>query len=226
MIFPIGDENIQGKSKPWLTYVFIGLNILIFAYMFFLSEEGLYGIYDRFATTPVDILRGTNYQSLFSNMFLHGGILHLAGNMLFMWIFADNIEVILGKIGFFLFYIAGGVFASLAHVFTNMSSTIPSLGASGALAAVMGAYLIFFPRSKIKILVIYLFRNVHISALWFLGAWFAMQLVSTVLEIGKDPDASGTAWWAHIGGFVFGVVIAWILKTLKIVDPSAYKVIA
>ncbi len=226
MIFPIGDENIQGDSKPWLTYALIVSNCLIFFYMITLSESQIMGIYDVFATTPTEILNGRDYLSLLTNMFLHGGILHLAGNMLFLWIFADNIEVLLGKVFFILFYLAGGVFASLAHVATNLNSSIPSLGASGALAAVMGAYIIFFPKSKIKVLVIYLFRNVHISAIWFLGAWFAMQLFSSFSEIGKDPDASGTAWWAHIGGFVFGLVVAFILKKAKIVQPEKFKVIA
>lgn len=226
MIFPIGDENIKGPSKPWITYVFIVANILIFAYMVLLPDQQIQQVYDKFATRPSDILQGNSYGSLMTNMFLHGGILHLAGNMFFMWIFADNIEVILGKVGFVIFYLIGGVFASLAHVFTNMQSTIPSLGASGALAAVMGAYFILFPKSKIKVFVVYLFRNVHISAIWFLGAWFIMQLGSSLWEIGKDPNAPGTAWWAHIGGFVFGVIIAYVLKSMKLVDPHKYKAIA
>lgn len=226
MIFPIGDENIKGPSRPWLTYVLIASNVVIYFSMVILPEIELRRVYDIYATTPTEIKVGEDIYSLLTNMFLHGSLLHLLGNMLFMWIFADNIEILLGKIGFIFFYLAGGVIASLAHVFTNLDSSIPSLGASGALAAVMGAYLIFFPNSKIKVLVIYLFRNVHISAIWFLGAWFAMQLFSSFSEIGKDPNTAGTAWWAHIGGFVFGVAVAWVLKRFKIVDPSQYKVIA
>ncbi len=226
MIFPIGDDNIQGDSKPWITYTLIALNVLIFGYMFFLPSNEIRGIYDVYATTPTEILNGEEFSTLMTNMFLHGGILHLLGNMLFLWIFADNIEIVLGKIPFILFYIAGGVFASLAHVFTNMDSSIPSLGASGALAAVMGAYIVFFPKSRVKVLVIYLFRNIYISAIWFLGAWFAMQLFSSFREIGKDPDSAGTAWWAHIGGFVFGVGVAYILKKMKIVEPQKFKAVA
>jgi membrane associated rhomboid family serine protease len=226
MIFPIGDENIQGASKPYFTYILIALNILIFFYMMTLPQGGIKEIYNNFATTPTEILNGQEFYTLMTNMFLHGGILHLAGNMLFLWIFADNIEIVLGKVYFLFFYLAGGIFASLAHVFSNMGSSIPSLGASGALAAVMGAYLVFFPKSKVKVLVIYLFRNVHISALWFLGAWFAMQLFSSFSQIGSDPNSAGTAWMAHIGGFVFGFLVAFGLKKMGIVNPSKYKVIA
>lgn len=226
MIFPIGDENIKGPSKPWLSYGLIAINILIFIYMILLPEGGIRSIYNQFATTPTEIMNGQEYYTLMTNMFLHGGILHLAGNMLFMWIFADNIEILLGKVFFIIFYLAGGIFASIAHVLTNMDSNIASLGASGALAAVMGAYLIFFPKSKVKVLVIYLLRNVHISAVWFLGAWFAMQLFSSVSNIGSDPNEGGTAWMAHVGGFVFGVAVAFVLKKMGIVNPSKYKVVA
>ena len=96
MVFPIGDENIKGSSKPWLTYVLIGINIIIFFLMFILPEGGLIGVYDMYATTPTEIMSGEEYYTLMTNMFLHGGIMHLAGNMLFMWIFADNIEILLG----------------------------------------------------------------------------------------------------------------------------------
>ncbi len=226
MVFPIGDENIKGSSKPWLTYVLIGINIIIFFLMFILPEGGLIGVYDMYATTPTEIMSGEEYYTLMTNMFLHGGIMHLAGNMLFMWIFADNIEILLGKVYFLAFYLAGGIFASVAHVAFNMSSDIPSLGASGALAAVMGAYLVFFPKSKVKVIVLILFRNMHISAIWFLGIWFATQLYSSISEFGSDPDAGGTAWMAHIGGFVFGVAIAFLLKKSKLVNPDKYRVVA
>lgn len=212
MIFPIGDENINTGVKPIFSYGFIALNVLLFIYTFIMNDNQLSAFYQSYVTIPVNILQGEDWLSLLTNMFLHGGLLHLLGNMLFMWIFSDNVEAVLGNLWFLLFYLGGGVFASLSHVFASTSSTIPSLGASGALAAVMGAYLIFFPKSKIKVLVIYLFRNVHISALYFLGIWFVIQLGSSLWEIGKDPDAPGTAWWAHIGGFIFGVVVAFIAK--------------
>ena len=226
MIFPIGDENIKGPYKPWLSYGLIAINVLIYVYMITLPVGGIKNIYNLFATTPTEILQGQEYYTLMTNMFLHGSFLHLAFNMLFMWIFADNIEIILGKIYFIIFYLAGGIFASLAHVFTNMESSIPSLGASGALAAVMGAYLVFFPKSKIKVLVIYLLRNINISAIWFLGAWFVMQLFSSISNIGSNPEDGGTAWMAHVGGFVFGVVVAFILKKTGVINPNKYKVVA
>lgn len=223
MIFPIGDDNIKGGAKPIFSYAFIAFNILIFVYNLSMSQGELNDFFRSYATTPSLIFQGEGYFTLATNMFIHGGIMHIAGNMLFLWIFADNIEAVLGNIGFLIFYISGGVFASFAHVFFNASSNIPSLGASGALAAVMGAYLIFFPKSKIKVYVIYLFRSVHISALYFLGIWFAFQLGSSLWEMGKDPDAAGTAWWAHIGGFAFGVAIAFIIKRMNLIDLHQYK---
>lgn len=223
MIFPIGDDNIEG-AKPLFSYIFIAMNVGIFLWMFSMSNQEIMSIYHQYATIPSLIVQGEGYSTLLTNTFLHGGLLHLLGNMLFMWIFADNIEAVMGSVGFVLFYVAGGIFASLAHVMFNMQSSIPSLGASGALAAVMGAYLVFFPKSRIKILVIYLFRNFHISALYFLGLWIVFQFISSFMEIGKNPDASGTAWWAHIGGFIFGVVVALVLKQFGIIRPSQYQI--
>ena len=140
-------------------------------------------------------------------MFLHGGWMHLIGNMLFLWIFADNIEATIGNFQFLMFYIAGGVAAAALHVIFNMQSVVPAVGASGAISAVLGAYLIMFPKSKIRILVIYFFRSFKVSALIFLGLWIGQQLISGIFSLGaSSTQGSGVAWWAHIGGFVFGVL--------------------
>ena len=222
MIFPVGDENIIGGSKPFVSYSLIAINVLVFIYMLSLGD-GVNDFYLSYATIPVEILQGNDYYTLLSNTFLHGGIMHIAGNMLFLWIFSDNIEAVMGNTRFTLFYLAGGIIASLAHVLFNQSSGIPALGASGAMSAVMGAYLVFFPQSKVKVLVIFLFKNVNISALYFLGAWFAMQLYYSLSSFGGDPNKAGTAWMAHIGGFVFGAAIAFMLTKLDIIDPKDFQ---
>lgn len=223
MIFPIGDENVVGGAKPYVSYTLITLNILIFIYTLSIGNE-IGSFYRAYATIPTQLMDGYGFVTLLTNMFLHGGLMHIAGNMLFLWIFSDNVEAIFGNFWFILFYLAGGIFATLAHVAFNQTSIIPSLGASGALSAVMGAYLVFFPKSKIKVLVIYLFRNFHISAIYFLGLWFVIQIISTVWTAGGDPNAAGTAWWAHIGGFVFGLVVAILLKKLRIVETESHYI--
>lgn len=224
MIFPIGDENVKNGAKPILSYAFIVINVLVFLYMEFLPEIDTRLIFYHYGAIPIQILEGKGLLSLVTNTFLHSGWMHIGGNMLFLWIFSDNIEAVLGNIGFLVFYLLGGVIASMVHVYFNQVSGIPAVGASGALSAVMGAYLVFFPKSKIKVLVLILFRKVYISALYFLGLWFVMQLVSSFSEIGKDPNSGGTAWWAHIGGFIFGLMVAFILNKTKIIDTNKYYI--
>jgi membrane associated rhomboid family serine protease len=139
------------------------------------------------------------------SMFLHGSLLHLGGNLLFLWVFGNNIEDRLGKVGFALFYLAGGVAATAAHVLFDTGSTVPMVGASGAIAAVMGAYLVWFPNARVRTLVIFFFITVlDIRAKWLLGVWFVFQFFT-------DPN-EGVAWMAHVGGFVFGVLVALALR--------------
>jgi membrane associated rhomboid family serine protease len=142
-------------------------------------------------------------------MFLHGGVMHLVGNMLFLWVFADNIEATIGNIPFLLFYLAGGVLASLTHVFFNLDSNLPSLGASGAISAVLGAYLIMFPQSRVKVFVflVVILRRITMSALAFLGIWVVIQIISTVESMGIVSEGGGTAWFAHLGGLAFGLLM-------------------
>jgi membrane associated rhomboid family serine protease len=141
------------------------------------------------------------------SMFLHGSVLHIAGNMLFLWVFGNNVEDRLGKVGFALFYLAGGLVALGAHVLVDPSSTVPLVGASGAIAAVMGAYLVWYPNARVRTLVIMLFiLVVNVPAKWLLAFWFALQFLT-------DPN-TGVAWVAHVGGFVFGVLVALAIRTL------------
>jgi rhomboid family protein len=141
--------------------------------------------------------------------FLHAGFLHIAGNMLFLWVFGNNIEDFLGPVKYLLFYLLGGIAASLAHVFTHLSSIAPSVGASGAVAAVMGAYLVLFPRARVRTLVIFfLITMIELSAMVVLGIWFVYQIV---LGAQEASGATSVAWMAHVGGFVFGVIAIYLL---------------
>ncbi len=213
MIFPIGDDQVIRGHKPYLSYAFIGINVLIFLYQVTLSTPASNEFVMTYGSVPSQILAGDNHYSLFTNMFLHGGWMHLIGNMMFLWVFADNIEATIGNFKFLLFYLLGGLAASAAHIFFNMQSTIPAIGASGAISAVLGAYMVMFPRSKIKVFVIYIFNSFKMAAIWFLGLWIAQQFASMFMALPtQSAQTSGVAWWAHIGGFAFGVVAGLLFK--------------
>lgn len=208
MIFPVGDDQVQGGAKPIFTYLFLVMNIVVFLYQFMLGQANN-GFVMEYGSIPLEIMSGQDYFTLFTSMFLHGGWMHLIMNMLFLWVFADNIEATIGNVPFVVFYIVGGLAASFAHILFNTGSSIPCIGASGAISAVLGAYLVMFPKSKVKVLVIYFFNTIHISAIWFLGFWFAQQFFSVFTT---SSTGGGVAWWAHIGGFVFGAGVGWLLR--------------
>lgn len=210
MFFPIGDQNVIGGHKPYVSYALIVMNVAVFLFQVSLPSDQVVGFMMQYGAIPEVILSGENWSSLFTSMFLHGGWMHLIGNMLFLWVFADNIEAVVGSRDFFVFYILGGLAASLAHIIFNMTSPVPAVGASGAISAVLGAYLVVFPHSRIKTLVFYFF--VSIPALVFLGLWIVQQVISGIGSIGVSANSGGVAWWAHIGGFVFGVVAGWIIR--------------
>ncbi len=150
------------------------------------------------------------WQSVFTAMFLHGGWLHIGGNMLFLWVFGNNVEDKLGRIFYPLFYLAAGVVATLAQLAVSVNSVVPSLGASGAIAGVLGAYIVMFPRRRVLTLIIFfLITFVYLPAFVVLGAWFVLQVFSGLGQLGSRVNAgSGVAFWAHIGGFAFGAVLA------------------
>ncbi len=216
MIFPIGDDQVQGGAKPIFSYLFIGINVLVFLYQATLQPDCSEFV-KHYGAIPDEIVNGQDYFTLLTSMFLHGGWMHLIGNMMFLWVFADNIEATIGNARFVLFYLMGGLAASAAHIFFNLDSTIPAVGASGAISAVLGAYIVMFPKSKIKILVIYFFQSFKVAAIWFLGFWIAQQLFSGFASLGPETAGSGggVAWWAHIGGFVFGVLAGFLFKNTR-----------
>ncbi len=234
MFFPIGDDQVKGGHFPLFAYGFIALNVI--AYVLQMQDPNL--LICEYGSIPSDILDGRNYFTLLTSMFMHGGPMHLIGNMLFLWVFADNIEATVGSFKFIIFYLLGGIAASVAHIYlgagteqlgccypcgnaqgikcagdvANMcSGSIPTVGASGAISAVLGAYMVMFPKSQVKVMVLVFFRSFKLSAFLFLGMWIAMQLFSGFSEMGKAAGG-GTAWWAHIGGFVFGIAAGFLLK--------------
>jgi len=204
MLFPIGDENIKGGHRPLFSYSLIILNILVFGYQMQLGG-GLGAFIQKFGSIPSEIMAGEGLFTLFTSMFLHGGVMHLFGNMLFLWIFADNIEAVVGNLRFLMFYLVAGLIAHAAHIAYDPQSIVPTVGASGAIAGVMGAYLVMFPHSRIRVLFIVFPFNV--SAYIFLGLWIFLQVQSGMgtLEM-RGEQIGGVAYWAHIGGFVFGVL--------------------
>lgn len=229
MIFPVGDDQVRGGSKPIFSYLFIGLNILVYLYEFYLLTSSVNGEHLNqfileYGSIPKETMNGEDYFTLFTSMFLHGGWMHLIGNMLFLWVFADNIEQIIGNANFVIFYIVGGLAAHAAHIFFNMESVVPTVGASGAISAVLGAYLVMFPRSQIKIFVVYIFSSFKVPALLFLGFWIAQQLFSGFASIAETADTGGVAWWAHIGGFVFGLIAGLYYRNIEKDQLMQYQI--
>lgn len=205
-MFPIRDHNPSGRV-PYVTYILMAANIGIFlSYVPILSDErALYAFYNAYALVPARIGAGHGFEGLLFSMFLHGGWVHLAGNMLFLWIYGDNIEDEMGHLPYFIFYLITGVAAGLTQVAVEPSSVVPMVGASGAIAGVMGAYLLLYPKAKVDILVIFIvfFRIFPIPAWILLMLWFGMQFLG---GIAADPNQGGTAYWAHAGGFVAGIL--------------------
>lgn len=205
-MFPIRDHNPSGRT-PYVTYALIAANVLIFAsyYNLFSNDRALFEFYITYGIVPV--IAFENPMSFVTHMFLHGGIMHLGGNMLFLWIFGDNLEDEMGHVGFLIFYVLGGFAAAMAQYLSDPASQVPMVGASGAIAAVMGGYLILFPKAKVDVLLILviIFRIFTIPAWIVLGIWFALQLG---LSLATPTDGGGVAYWAHAGGFIAGLVFA------------------
>lgn len=207
-MFPIRDHNPSGRT-PYVTYFLMMANILIF-----MSYWGAMGdvqtinrIWLDYGMIPARLSSGDGYYTVFTSMFVHGGFLHLAGNMLFLWIFGDNVEDEMGHWQYLLFYIAAGIVAALTHYALGPQSRIPTVGASGAIAGVMGAYFLLFPKAKVDILIILvvIFKVLPIPAWIMLALWFGMQFVGGV---SSSADEAGVAYWAHAGGFVAGLLLA------------------
>jgi membrane associated rhomboid family serine protease len=206
-MFPIRDHNPSGRT-PYVTYALIALNVLIFLsyWSLFSDQRALMLFFDDWAMVPAKVTQAGNYTGLLTSMFLHGGVMHLLGNMLFLWIFGDNMEDRMGHLPYLGFYIVSGLAASVAQILGGPGSIVPTVGASGAIAGVMGGYLLLFPRARVDILLIFIifFRVITIPVALMLALWFGFQVFA---GLGTSAETGGVAYWAHAGGFVAGAVL-------------------
>jgi membrane associated rhomboid family serine protease len=224
-VIPLRDRN-PTRRTPVVTFALIGACLAVFAVELSVTASGgdaaLERFFQQWAAVPADItaaLEAGNYLGqamlgMITSMFLHGGWLHLLGNMLFLWIFGNNVEDRLGRIPFLLFYLVGGITAVLAQVVIDPQSTVPLVGASGAIAAALGAYIVLFPGARILSLVFlgFFYQLLEVPAVVILGFWFLLQLVNGFAAFGAETAQGGVAFFAHIGGFVLGVVVGLILR--------------
>ena len=247
LLLPIGDDNSDRHITPYVTYALIAINIAVFVLLQLPSDAFTYG----YSVIPAEILSGRDfvgnigaipqapgptpiYLTILSAMFMHGGWAHLGGNLLFLWIFGDNIEDALGHIKFIIFYLLCGVLASAAHIAASQmtggaSLYIPSLGASGAIAGVLGGYLVLYPRKSVRVLIGW-FGIVALPAFLVIGGWMLMQLFSGVGEIVNTTvqtrDGGGVAYWAHIGGGVAGVLLVSLFRNPDIRRRALERAVA
>jgi len=222
VVIPLRDAR-PPRRTPWVTLAIIALCALAFAWELVVEatsgDDGLNRLVEQFGFVPADVVaafQAGDYLSpavlhTFTSMFLHGGWLHLLGNLLYLWIFANNVEDRLGRILFLVLYLAGGIAASAAHLLSDPTSTVPAIGASGAISAVLGAYLVLYPRARIQSLVFlgFFYQLIAVPSVLVLGFWFVLQLIDGIAALGHGIEAGGgVAVWAHIGGFVFGMLFA------------------
>ncbi|MGR3321455.1 MAG: rhomboid family intramembrane serine protease [Pseudooceanicola sp.] len=206
-MFPLRDHNPSGRT-PYVTYMLIVANVAVF--LLGLPQQGsleaINAFYGQWAMTPARVSTGDGFHTFLTSMFLHGGFMHIAGNMLFLWIFGDNLEDEMGHLRYLVFYILSGLGAGAVHYVSAPYSPVPVVGASGAIAGVMGGYLLLFPKAKVDILFIFIvfFKIFPVRAWLMLGLWFGLQLFNGV---GADPMGGGVAYWAHAGGFVIGILL-------------------
>ena len=239
-VIPIGDESHPG-GLPLVNLVFIAVNVVVFVLLQLPSDAFTMGfsVIPREITHGVDLVGpqqvalpdGTSavieeapgpspiWLTLFTSMFMHGGWAHLGGNMLFLFVFGDNVERYLGSLKYIVFYVICGIVAAYAQILTNPESVIPTLGASGAISGVLAAYLVFFPRNRVRVLVGMRFVT-EVPALMMIGLWALLQFVSGVGAIAVSEQTGGVAYWAHIGGFVAGLILAFVLRSVARSGPT------
>jgi len=207
-MLPIGDDNSARRTIPLVTYALIVLNALFF----FLELSGGDAFIMKWAFVPSRFLAnpGGDFLTLFSSMFMHAGWLHLGGNMLYLWIFGDNVEDRFGHAKFTIFYLVCGLAATFAQLAFSMGSNVPNLGASGAIAGVLGAYILLFPQGRVRVLQGQ--RIIQVPALIAIGLWIVLQLFSGIGSIANTADTGGVAYMAHIGGFVAGFALTFVLR--------------
>ena len=222
-------DSVRPRRTPYVNLTLIFLNIIVFLYGMSLTQNELNQLFYAGGIIPVEFMNslvqgaslGDTLIPLITSTFLHGGLLHLLGNMLYLWVFGDNVEDRLGHGGYLLFYFAAGAAGSIAHIISNPQSTIPTIGASGAIAGILGAYILFFPRARVLTLIPigFFITTAYVPAALFLFIWFILQIIN--VSFTGPAGAQTVAWWAHIGGFVFGfifVLAAAIKRKLNATD--------
>jgi membrane associated rhomboid family serine protease len=222
-MIPIKDDN-PISIRPYITIALIIINCAIFLYAFALGRQGFTEFTFKYGLIPAELVEGRDlsppqygflatspFLNVFTSMFMHGGFLHLGGNMLYLWIFGNNIEDVLGHVKFIFFYLFSGIAAALFFVVLSPHSTVPMIGASGAIAGVLGAYLVRFPDAKVHTIIwlFFFIQVIKIPALILLGFWFFLQLINSSSAL-YSASSGGVAWFAHVGGFLFGAAIFWI----------------
>jgi membrane associated rhomboid family serine protease len=218
-MFPIGDDNSQRRTTPVVTFILIGLNVAMFLVELSAGEPFI----QRWAFIPAEFAESpaANAPTIVTAMFMHGGWMHLFGNMLFLWIFGDNVEDRFGHLRFLLFYLLAGIAATFAQFAIAPHSSVPNVGASGAIAGVLGAYILMFPQSRVNVL---LGRQiVAMPAVFVLGMWIVLQLVSgvgTIAHTDESANVGGVAYMAHVGGFIAGFLMAFLFRGVS-PPPSA-----
>ncbi|MDQ3780424.1 MAG: rhomboid family intramembrane serine protease [Chloroflexota bacterium] len=220
-MFPIGDEHNGRLLTPYVNYTLIAINIVVFLYQLLLPEPELLEFIFRWGAIPAEISQGQDLFGLVSSMFLHGGWLHIAGNMLFLWVFGDNVEDTMGHVSYLLFYLLTGLAAGLAQVVIDSGSQIPLVGASGAISGVLGAYIMLFPHGRIRTLVFLgFFITVVLIPAWVqIGLWIVLQFFNGFASLGvRTEEGGGVAYWAHIGGFIAGMGLVWLFRDKDAVD--------
>ena len=205
-MMPIGDDNSARRTVPLVTYVLIVLNVLFF----FVELSGGEAFIKQWAFVPSRFLANpaADFPTLFTSMFMHGGWLHLGGNMLYLWIFGDNVEDRLGHGKFTIFYLLCGLTATFAQLAFSLDSNVPNLGASGAIAGALGAYIVMFPQQQVRVLIGRVVTLV--PALIVIGGWIVLQFFSGIASIAETADTGGVAYMAHIGGFIAGFVLTFL----------------
>ena len=233
-MFPISDDNPRRHLTPYLSWAFIALNVLVYLWQFSLGPQGgevaifSFGMIPArvfgYAELPPEIATVPAWATVLTSMFMHGGWLHLGGNMLFLWIFGDNIEDSMGHVRFAAFYLLCGTAAALTQGFLNPASEIPMVGASGAVSGVLGAYILLHPGATVRVLIFlgFFVTIAHIPALLVLGFWFAGQLASAAMA---PPGEPGVAFGAHVGGFVAGLATVSLFKRRRVplLEPPRHK---
>ena len=230
-MIPISDHN-PVRITPVVNWAIIALCIGIFLWELSLGENGVDRIGDMLGFSPSSLLYPNSAAShaigvppavtVLTSMFLHGSILHIAGNMLYLWIFGNNVEEAMGHVKYLLFYLLSGLGAAAGFYFMQPGSDMPMVGASGAISGVLAAYVLLYPRAKVTVIIPLgiIFYPIAISAVWVVGAWFVLQLVSAAFS---DPNQPGVAWWAHVGGFAAGIVLTPILKSRDVPLFGRYR---